>query len=172
MLITRPSLFPPFLFLSLSLFLFFFRYHRIAFSLDGESFVPGLFTLNSLAESLGFRLVSAAEKVQRRFERKDERKAGKKIEAGGDEREREKEKEKGSEGGKQISNEGGSPRDKRAPRVREKRRAEERDRDGDRQTSLRDSTSGIEVSGSRQSDRNDECEMAGGTGGWKQDPGQ
>lgn len=58
------SLFPPFLFPS-------FSFGSIAFSPDGESFVPrcGLFTLNS-AESLGYCLASAAEKVQRRFERK------------------------------------------------------------------------------------------------------
>lgn len=75
LLITRPSrsLFSlsfPFLFPS-------FSFGSIAFSPDGESFVPrcGLFTLNS-AESLGYCLASAAEKVQRRFERKDERKRG------------------------------------------------------------------------------------------------
>jgi len=80
--------------LSLSLLLSFSSFFgSITFLPDSASFVlsVGLFTLNSLAESLRFHFASAAEKVHR-FERKDERKQGRRLRQGGR--------------GKQISNEG------------------------------------------------------------------
>lgn len=70
------------------------------------------------------------------------------------------------EKGKQISNEGGSPRDKRAPRVRERIREgkSERERDKFERFDERDRS----LVGATETT----SAMAGGTGGWKQDPGQ
>lgn len=61
-----------------------------------------------------------------------------------------------------MFNEGGSPRDKRAPRVRERRRKKrERKRDKFERFDERDLVRVTETTSAVE-----------GTGGWKQDPGQ
>lgn len=95
LLITRQSrsLFPPSS--SLSLSLFFFRFHRVL--ARRRKFRPLLRTLYG-EFTRGFRLASAAEKVQQCFERKDERERGRRLRQG--EREREESRYLMKDGGK------------------------------------------------------------------------
>lgn len=154
LLITRPSLFPP----SFSLFLFVSfssSFGSIAFSLDSESFVLGLFALNSVAESL---LDSVSSPQRRKYsgalnERMNES-GGRRLRQG--------------QRGKQMSNEGGSLRDKRAPRVRERKRKGERGRERERDKFERFDERDRSLGRATETT----SVMAGGTGGWKQDPGQ
>lgn len=143
----RVSSLPLFLFLSLFVS-FSSSFGSIAFSLDSESFVLGLFALNSVAESL---LDSVLSPQRRKYsgalnERMNES-GGRRLRQG--------------QRGKQMSNEGGSLRDKRAPRVRERERERDKfERFDERDRSLGKATETTSVM------------AGGGTGGWKQDPGQ